>query len=698
MKKIVLIFVFIYYLVSYSIASSSIFGWGKPIWFNDYDALYILEWNSDMFFVDENWRQSWYKNWHSIDEIPWVSNLITFWWNDSNRKEIYMSERKDLRLIIVWKSKESYTLTIAWWNYHFKLENVETIEWQIDEIFSKEDYLFLDFDDNKNWNYNLSLSHRNYKNWNAYFGDVKITWEYQKYAINWVWVDKNISNSIVFSTEKDTDWNENKYNIIFDDDKFLISKSKSIKSINYLLICIIILSLITFLLLIYSLYKKKLSKKCFFILFSIFILALLYSFYNYNNNHKMIFCTTIKEPWKDYDWKWWYEIKYGTVYIKNNIWSTLNYDLEKTEIDWKTFKIIWSWYLRDKNGIYYYWNKLDFVDSCSFEVSPFFDSRWYSQWFARDKNYVFYLWRVLKKADVRTFTKIWPFYKDKNYVYNSYGETLDALDVNTFAYNSEKYFSYDKNWVYVSEDIMIKWADWKTFKKIGGWYLYKDKNNVYYKTEIINWADSETFEEISYEYYKDKNYIYKSNWQIIEWADSETFSKFGKFYYDKNWVYPEKWFFISWAEIKSFKSLEDWYYIDNKNAYYINKYFKGWDYAYTLNVIKDVNIESFLKLSNWYAKDDINVYYLWLIVEWVDVESFSIIWLSYTKDKNNVYYKWKIIENADPNTFKYFWWKLSVDKNNAYSQWEIIEGIDPNICIDWSECNTNYSKMKKLFN
>ena len=130
----------------------------------------------------------------------------------------------------------------------------------------------------------------------------------------------------------------------------------------------------------------------------------------------------------------------------------------------------------------------------------------------------------------------------------------------------------------------------------------------------------------------------------------------------------------------------------------INKYFKGWDYAYTLNVIKDVNIESFLKLSNWYAKDDINIYYLWLIVEWVDVESFSIIWLSYTKDKNNVYYKWKIIENADPNTFKYFWWKLSVDKNNAYSQWEIIEGIDPNICIDWSECNTNYSKMKKLFN
>lgn len=699
MKKtvtILLFWIFFYFLfIQYTSAQMT------PIGFSGNDANYVLEGKADMFFVDEQWRQSGYKNGHSIEEIPWVWTHIMIWWDNSNRKEIYMSERKDLKLVVVWNTNESYTLLIAWWNYYLKLEGIETNEWQIDEISSKEDSIEIDFDDDKQWDYNLMMNFYKYKNWSIYYSAVRSTWDYQRYLIDWEWVDNRVPNSVKYTVEKDTDWVENKYNIIFDEDKFWIPDIKTNNSRNYLLYWIIIISFITLILLFLFLYKKKISRKQFLILFSSLIVVLLFWLYSYYEDYEKIICSETKEPWIEYssEWMMWsYEIKDNKVYIRDYIWSTLDYDLRDTNIDAKTFKLVSGWYTRDSWNIYFRWKKVDNVDLCSFEVSPFSDSRGYSQWFARDMNYVFYRWRVLKKTDVKTFTKIWPFFKDKNYVYNSYGETLDSLDVNTFVYNSEKYFSYDKNWVYVNEEIMIKWADWESFKKIGWWYLYKDKNNVYYKTEIIVLADSETFEEISYEYYKDKNYIYKSNWQILEWADSKTFSKYWKFYYDKNWIYPEKWFFIPWAEIKNFKDLWGWYYIDNKNAYYINKYFNWWDYAYTLHIIKDINIESFLKLSNnWYAKDDKNVYYLWLIVEGVDVESFSILWISYTKDKNNVYFKWKIIEKADPNTFKYFWWKLSVDRNNAYSQWKIIEDVEPSMCTNWKECNTNYPQKKSFF-
>ena len=143
----------------------------------------------------------------------------------------------------------------------------------------------------------------------------------------------------------------------------------------------------------------------------------------------------IKEIWEKYNDKlWsWYEVKDGRVYYHHVIWSTLDYDLVLTEIDVDGFHVMSSWYVRDKNYIYYAWRRVENAGYCSFEVSIFENVFGMSEWFARDAKHVYNGWKIMEGADAATFERVNSFYfKDKNHIYHRSWVIVDKIDPNAF--------------------------------------------------------------------------------------------------------------------------------------------------------------------------------------------------------------------------------------------------------------------------
>lgn len=596
-------------------------------------AVYTLEWKADIFLVDDQWRSSGYKNWHSVEEIPWVAPMVIIGWNNEDRKQIYMSNRQDLTTVIVWKSNESYNLLIAWGNYYLKLEWIDTKKWQIDEIISRENIIEINFDNNKKWKYNLVMDHFKYENWSIYYGSVQSIWDIQKYVIDWNKVNEKKRDSVERSIEKDNTEEMNQYGIITEEDKYkTIEDKKYEKTTN---IWIIIWTSCIILFMLWGLYYKNIINRLYIFIIGTIFIVIIWAFLFFGEKQNKIYdCTLawdeIKEIWKIYDWEWNFEIKSGKVYKKiyqeglQSFRIVDEYDLKITNIDAASFRIIWYWYTKDSKNIYHNWLKLEWINYCSFELYNFWNKKNLSTWMARDNSNVIFNWKILNNIDVNTFEKVGSdFFKDKDNVFNWYFEVVKTADAKTFIYDNKKYFAYDKNWVYVNNETYIKWADWKSFEKLGG-YFYKDKNNVYFKSDIIDWADSESFEEISYEYYKDKNYIYKKWGEILEWLDASSFwyTKLNSIIYDKNWVYPESDIYIKWADWESFVDLWYNYYKDKNNVYYRTKYYKWWRYHYIKNDIEGVNIRDFyvFKRGSWYATDKNKLFFHWeLVDEWIDI-------------------------------------------------------------------------------
>lgn len=251
-KKIInFLLIFLFIIISYTISLETISALNL-IWTWKNEALYTLKWNADIFLVDENWKISWYRNWQYLEEIPWVQEVL-YTWNNSGRKQLYMKERKELKVIVVWKKKESYSLLISSWNYYIKIEDIETNKNQIDEIIPRENSVEINFDNNKKWRYNFFMNNYNYENGNIYYLFAKSTWNIQKYIIDWDLVNAKSSNAVKYTIEKDKNDEKNKYWIIFLDDE------KNNLLINIWLLWKLIL-LTTFITLIFFRYKKKINK------------------------------------------------------------------------------------------------------------------------------------------------------------------------------------------------------------------------------------------------------------------------------------------------------------------------------------------------------------------------------------------------------------------------------------------------------
>jgi len=607
-KKIII--VWIYFLFVGTNVDSFSFPDSKPVGFPWNDALYTLDGKADLFLVDEQWRSSGYKNRHTVEEIPWVSPLITFGWSSEDRKQVYMSERKDLKSVIVGTTKEEYTLMIAGGNYYLKIEWIPTKKWQVDEIISREDSIEINFDNDKNGTYSLIMDHYKYENGTIFYPLKTANGDIQNYTINWEWVVNKQQDSVKYTTKIDLEEKDNKYDLWWHKDE-VIPVNKSYK--ENIQLGLYILAILSFVLLAIIFYKKRITKKRLFIIW--FIICCLFLRIQVLIHKNELDCVslwfTVKEPWLEFDGKWPYEVKWGKVYIKESIWSTLNYNLKTTEINIESFKVISRWYSRDDKNIYYWGKKIESAEYCSFEVSSLWNSSEMSQWFAKDKNNVYLYGKIFKWADAKTFQREGSnFFIDKSKVYNTNGDVVKWVDIKTFTYDDKKYFNYDINGVYIDENIQIIWSDWATFEKIG-WYLYKDKNHVYYKSNILEWADSLTFEKISYEYYKDKNNIYLYTWKVLEGIDRDSYghTQLNSVIYDKKWVFADHDIYIPWADWESFLVLQYWYYKDKDSVYYKTKN----DEKDMSNV--DISTFKVIKRWSWYAVDKDKVYFNWELIK-----------------------------------------------------------------------------------
>jgi len=247
-----------------------------------------------------------------------------------------------------------------------------------------------------------------------------------------------------------------------------------------------------------------------------------------------------------------------------------------------------SAYKKDKNFIYYKWEKLDWESPDNFKILK----NWFWVW-----NYAYYDWNKIEWTDWKTFEYLDDnFYKDKDNVY----------------------------YINCAINKRLEWADPKTFKVIR-YKLWIDENNVF-NFEKVDWADPKTFEKYLWNYYKDKNFIYfKDAWNNLKWWNDKNYKlelnplKFKHYFNDFVWddknLYME-WKIIKWADPQTFESLGDWYYKD-KNFVYI--------YNTEIEKIEWVDIETFEILDDYFSKDKNSVFYKKYKLQWANPKDFEKI-------------------------------------------------------------------------
>lgn len=98
-------------------------------------------------------------------------------------------------------------------------------------------------------------------------------------------------------------------------------------------------------------------------------------------------------------------------------------------------------------------------------------------------------------------------------------------------------------------------------------------------------------------------------------------------------------------------------------------------------------------LNDRYKKDQNYVYYNEKIIKWADVETFELIWDTiFSKDKNNVFYMNQLVSIADIDTFEYISYSYAKDKNNVYYMTDILDVIKDANPDNFTVVNKAYSK------
>ena len=217
-------------------------------------------------------------------------------------------------------------------------------------------------------------------------------------------------------------------------------------------------------------------------------------------------------------------VNYTHVKDKNGIhhFYQFNDDLvvEKVElspeIDLKTLQSFENYaeYSKDKNNVYYDFQKIEGADIKTFEPEGFF--------IGKDKKGVYYKTHKINGIDVNS-TEVLEneFYKDKNNIYYR-NKKLENFKPENFEVISSSLVGQNEDFYYFTEDendntkfILLenKNVDAETFEVLDEEYT-KDKNNAYYKGKILKGVDVKTLDiyynksDNGYKI-KDKNKVYK---------------------------------------------------------------------------------------------------------------------------------------------------------------------------------------------
>lgn len=331
----------------------------------------------------------------------------------------------------------------------------------------------------------------------------------------------------------------------------------------------------------------------------------------------------------------------NNVFALKNDYSDSNYNLVlemSKNIDRSSFDILNNEFGKDKNGVYYFGEKIDGISSNNAKVVE----------------------------ELGDYDYIFQSGNDHYLVTVNEGNSYDKSDDNT----KEKFKIKKINGLNV---------DYDTFKYFEIYDLYKDKNNFYYHSDndlkkIKSGIDVKSAEKIIElrDFIKDKNNIYYFSDGKLEKINLKIDVNNLEYLDDGNSVFSS-------------------YLRDGKNVYFVN------DEDGKIKIVKNVDKNTFKVVNGNYGVDSKNVYYLGEKLDFVGLDGLKIFNEGYLKDKKNVYeisvndndeVKVKPIKNLniDVATFEDIFGGLNykdknsvyyVDENNGEVSLKILKGADP---------------------
>ena len=331
----------------------------------------------------------------------------------------------------------------------------------------------------------------------------------------------------------------------------------------------------------------------------------------------------------------------NNVFALKNDYSDSNYNLVlemSKNIDRSSFDILNNEFGKDKNGVYYFGEKIDGISSNNAKVVE----------------------------ELGDYDYIFQSGNDHYLVTVNEGNSYDKSDDNT----KEKFKIKKINGLNI---------DYDTFKYFEIYDLYKDKNNFYYHSDNdlkkiksgIDVKSAEKMIELN-DFIKDKNNIYYFSDGKLEKINLKIDVNNLEYLDDGNSVFSS-------------------YLRDGKNVYFVN------DEDGKIKIVKNVDKNTFKVVNGNYGVDSKNVYYLGEKLDFVGLDGLKIFGEYYLKDKNSVYeismndndkVKVKPIKNLniDVATFEdIFNEGLFKDKNAVYYaedndgdiSLKILQGADP---------------------
>ena len=331
----------------------------------------------------------------------------------------------------------------------------------------------------------------------------------------------------------------------------------------------------------------------------------------------------------------------NNVFALKNDYSDSNYNLVlemSKNIDRSSFDILNNEFGKDKNGVYYFGEKIDGISSNNAKVVE----------------------------ELGDYDYIFQSGNDHYLVTVNEGNSYDKSDDNT----KEKFKIKKINGLNI---------DYDTFKYFEIYDLYKDKNNFYYHSDNdlkkiksdIDVKSAEKMIELR-DFIKDKNNIYHFSDGKLEKINLKIDVNNLEYLDDGNSVFSS-------------------YLRDGKNVYFVN------DEDGKIKIVKNVDKNTFKVVNGNYGVDSKNVYYLGEKLAFVGLDGLKIFNEGYLKDKKNVYeisvndndeVKVKPIKNLniDVATFEDIFGGLNykdknsvyyVDENNGKVSLKTLKGADP---------------------
>ena len=331
----------------------------------------------------------------------------------------------------------------------------------------------------------------------------------------------------------------------------------------------------------------------------------------------------------------------NNVFALKNDYSDSNYNLVlemSKNIDRSSFDILNAEFGKDKNGVYYFGEKIDGISSNNAKVVE----------------------------ELGDYDYIFQSGNDHYLVTVNEGNSYDKSDDNT----KEKFKIKKINGLNI---------DYGTFKYFEIYDLYKDKNNFYYHSDndlkkIKSGIDVKSAEKMIElrDFIKDKNNIYYFSDGKLEKVNLKIDVNNLEYLDDGNSVFSS-------------------YLRDGKNVYFVN------DEEGKIKIVKNVDKNTFKVVNGNYGVDSKNVYCFGEKLDFVGLDGLKIFNEGYLKDKKNVYeisvndndkVKVEPIKNLniDVATFEDIFGGLNYkDKNAVYYaedndgdvSLKILQGADP---------------------